>query len=113
MIRSLFEAPSLREAALELGLPHQAPPFLAAEIFDLLFAPSDLLRSELQRLQEEPLDASSEVRNDPEHMAGFIHVVAFRLRKRSGRAPCRASDPLRWGVASNTTRCLKLHGLGS
>ncbi|CAK9055658.1 Uncharacterized protein SCF082_LOCUS30070 [Durusdinium trenchii] len=56
MIRSLFEAPTapgLRSAANDLGLPDFAPPFLAAEIFDLLFAPSPLLRRELHVLREE------------------------------------------------------------
>eukprot|EP00438_Fugacium_kawagutii_P036570 Skav207442 [mRNA] locus=scaffold1959:72953:84203:- [translate_table: standard] len=53
MIRSLFEAPALRDAASRLGLPDYAPPFLAAEIFDALFAPTQLLRQELHMLREE------------------------------------------------------------
>ncbi|CAJ1378657.1 unnamed protein product [Effrenium voratum] len=53
MIRSLFEAPALQAAAAKLGLPRSAPRFLSAEIFDLLFAPTQLLRQELFLLRSE------------------------------------------------------------
>lgn len=53
MIRSLFEAVALREAVHRFGLPEKAPPFLAAEIFDALFAPTQLLRQELHVLRQE------------------------------------------------------------
>ncbi|CAE7211730.1 gsdA [Symbiodinium sp. CCMP2592] len=53
MIRSLFEAPAFRKAAQQLGLPHNSPPFLAAEIFDVLFGPTQLLRQELHSLRTE------------------------------------------------------------
>ncbi|CAE8690072.1 unnamed protein product, partial [Polarella glacialis] len=53
MIRSLFEAPDLVERARELGLPDRAPAFLVAEIFDMLFAPTPVLRQELSRFRRE------------------------------------------------------------
>ena len=53
MMRSLFEAPALRDAAQELGFPDYAPSFLAAEIFDMLFAPTQSLRQELHLLRQE------------------------------------------------------------
>ncbi|CAE7626796.1 unnamed protein product, partial [Symbiodinium pilosum] len=53
MIRSLFEAPALSKASRKLGLPGSAPPFLAAEIFDVLFAPTQLLRQEVHSLRTE------------------------------------------------------------
>jgi len=51
MLRMLFEAPALHLQAAELGLPLRAPPFLVAEIFDVLFAPSPALRQELAALR--------------------------------------------------------------
>eukprot|EP00933_Yihiella_yeosuensis_P038083 TRINITY_DN32049_c0_g1_i1.p1 TRINITY_DN32049_c0_g1~~TRINITY_DN32049_c0_g1_i1.p1 ORF type:complete len:893 (+),score=191.46 TRINITY_DN32049_c0_g1_i1:99-2777(+) len=53
LIRSLFEAPALQKQAQALGLPSQAPPFLAAEVFDVLFAPALVLRQELHRIRDE------------------------------------------------------------
>eukprot|EP00930_Biecheleria_cincta_P042824 TRINITY_DN29463_c0_g1_i1.p1 TRINITY_DN29463_c0_g1~~TRINITY_DN29463_c0_g1_i1.p1 ORF type:complete len:777 (-),score=121.33 TRINITY_DN29463_c0_g1_i1:43-2244(-) len=53
MIRSLFEAPSLREQAQQLGLPVDAPPFFVAEVFHVLFAPALALREELHSLRTE------------------------------------------------------------
>jgi len=51
MIRSLVEAPALRAEATELGLPEHSPPFLIAEIFDILFAPSPVLQHETRELR--------------------------------------------------------------
>lgn len=51
MLRSLFEAPELQPAAAALGLPTFAPPFLVAELFDVLFSPSALLTQELSALR--------------------------------------------------------------
>mmetsp|Transcript_99456 Transcript_99456/g.280655 ORF Transcript_99456/g.280655 Transcript_99456/m.280655 type:complete len:336 (+) Transcript_99456:2-1009(+) len=52
MLRSLFEAPSLRGAAVELGLPARAPAFLVAEVFDVLFTPAPALGREILMLRE-------------------------------------------------------------
>jgi len=47
MLRILFEAPALRPEAVSLGLLTRAPPFLAAEVFDMLFTPARALRREV------------------------------------------------------------------
>jgi len=53
LLRMMFEAPALQEAATALGLPTHAPQFFVAEVFDLLFTPSPALHHELEGLRSQ------------------------------------------------------------
>lgn len=53
MLRSMFEAPALRPQALELGLQVQAPNFLIAEVFEMLFMHSPVLKNELGEVRSQ------------------------------------------------------------
>merc|ERR1740121_1698993 len=53
LLRMMFEAPALREAAVSIGLPTHAPQFFVAEVFDLLFTPSPVLHHELAVLRSQ------------------------------------------------------------
>lgn len=52
MLRSLWEAKSLRSQAEKLGFPLTAPKFLVAEAFDLLFSPTSVILGALAKLRE-------------------------------------------------------------